>query len=297
MAGNLDSVFFTKYNEFCEELKEAYPERRDKITFAKTLTNESKLARFKAEVLPTVTPSRDLEKCPGTVLPGVTIPDSIWADLSEGTQKAIQQYLTLLSFCCQAGTGTFDAKWAEEMLNGWKDKLDGVDFSSFSQKIMGMFASGGLPKMPERLLKGQLAKLAEELVKEFTPEDFGMNSAEMAAAGDNPMRAFELLSKVFTERPEIMQNAMKRIAKRLQEKVQRGELRPQEMAKEAEELMKEFTDNPEMVSLMESFRGMFGFEDKEAARAVGRDGENRLSIVQARLRKKLEEKKKQRGGK
>ena len=61
--------------------------------------------------------------------------------------------------------------------------------------------------------------------------------------------------------------------------------------------MKEFTDNPEMVSLMESFRGMFGFEDKEAARAVGRDGENRLSIVQARLRKKLEEKKKQRGGK
>jgi hypothetical protein len=52
-----------------------------------------------------------------------------------------------------------------------------------------------------------------------------------------------------------------------------------------------------MVSLMESFRGMFGFEDKEAARAVGRDGENRLSIVQARLRKKLEEKKKQRAGK
>jgi transforming growth factor-beta-induced protein len=76
MAGNLDSVFFTKYNEFCEELKEAFPERKDKITFAKTLTNESKLARFKAEVLPTVTPNRDLEKCPGAVLPGVTIPDS-----------------------------------------------------------------------------------------------------------------------------------------------------------------------------------------------------------------------------
>jgi hypothetical protein len=297
MAGKLDSVFFTKYNEFCEELKEAFPERRDKIIFAKTLTNESKLARFKTEVLPTAgDPKRDPEKCPGTVLPGVTIPDAIWTDLSLTTQKAIQQYLTLLCFCCQVGSGTFDAKWAEEMLNGWKDKLDGVDFTSFSQKIMGMFSSGGLPKMPERLLKGQLAKLAEELVKEFTPEDFGMSAAEMAAAGDSPTRAFELLSKIYTERPEIMQNAMKKIAKRLQEKVQRGELRPQEMAKEAEELMKEFTENPEMVSLMESFRGMFGFEDKEAARAVGRDGENRLSIVQARLRKKLEEKKKKRQG-
>jgi hypothetical protein len=298
MAGNLDSVFFTKYNEFCDELKEAFPERRDKITFAKTLTNESKLARFKAEVLPTAgTPGRDPEKCPGTVLPGVTIPDAIWADMSLTSQKAIQQYLTLLCFCCQAGSGTFDSAWAEEMLKGWKDKLNNVDFKSFSEKVMGIFSSGGLPKMPERLLKGQLAKLAEELVKEFTPEDFGMSPEEMAAAGDSPTRAFELLSKIYTERPEIMQNAMKRIAKRLQEKVQRGELRPQEMAKEAEELMKEFTENPQMVELMESFRGMFGFEDREAARSVGRDGENRLSIVQARLRKKLEEKKKKRGGK
>jgi len=298
MAGNLDSVFFTKYNEFCDELKEAFPERGDKISFAKTLRNEVKLSKFKAEVLPTAgNPGRDPEKCPGTVLPGVTIPDTIWTDMSLTTQKAINQYLTLLCFCCQVGSGTFDSKWAEEMLNGWKDKLDGVDFKSFSEKVMGMFTSGGLPKMPERLLKGQLAKLAEELVKEFSPEDFGMSPAEMAAAGDSPTRAFELLSKIYTERPEIMQNAMKKIAKRLQEKVQRGELRPQEMAKEAEELMKEFTENPEMVGLMETFRGMFGFEDKEAARAVGRDGENRLSVVQARLRKKLEEKKKQRGGK
>ena len=297
MAGNLDSVFFTKYNEFCDELKEAFPERRDKITFAKTLRNEVKLARFKSEVLPTAgDPNRDPEKCPGTVLPGVTIPESIWTDLSVGTQKAIQKYLTLLSVCCMAGSSTFDAKFAEEMLKNLKDKLDTVDFKSFSEKIMGMFTSGGLPKMPDRLLKGQLAKLAEELVKEFTPEDFGLDPAEMAAAGENPMRAFEMLSRIYTDKPEIMQNAMKKIAKRLQEKVQRGELRPQEMAKEAEELMKEFTENPEMVGLMETFRGMFSFQDTDTARSVGRDGENRLSIIQARLRKKLEEKKNQRKG-
>jgi hypothetical protein len=135
-----------------------------------------------------------------------------------------------------------------------------------------------------------LAKLAEELVKEFSPEDFGMSPEEMAAAGDSPTRAFELLSKIYTESPEIMQNAMKKIAKRLQEKVQRGELRPQEMAKEAEELMKEFESHPAFVELMETFRSAFGTDNMQQARAQGRESEARLSLIQKRLRKKAEEK-------
>ncbi len=285
------SIFDVKYSEFTTNLLEAIPEMNAQILAAAALSPAERLDRFKSEVLPNVTPT----KISRTILPGVTLTDDIWESLGEEGQKAIREFLSVLGVCCMSDS----EEWSKEFLNKWKESMASVDFDNLAAKMASIFGAKGenLPKIPERLLKGQLAKLAEELVKEFTPEDFGMNTAEMSAAGDNPMRAFELLSKVFTERPEIMQNAMKRIAKRLQEKVQRGELRPQEMAKEAEELMKEFTDNPEMVSLMESFRGMFGFEDKEAARAVGRDGENRLSIVQARLRKKLEEKKKQRAGK
>jgi hypothetical protein len=100
-----------------------------------------------------------------------------------------------------------------------------------------------------------------------------------------------MLMQIYTQRPEILQGAMKRIAKRLQDKVRRGELKPQELAAEAEQMMKEFTDNPAFVELMEGFRSAFGFEDQDTAKAAGRDGEGRLAQARSRLRAKLEAKK------
>ena len=97
-----------------------------------------------------------------------------------------------------------------------------------------------------------------------------------------------MLMNIYTQRPEILQNAMKRIAKRLQDKIRRGELRPQELAAEAEEMIKQFTDNPAFVELMESFRSVFGFEDPEMARAAGRDSDGRRAIAQRRLRQERE---------
>jgi hypothetical protein len=84
---------------------------------------------------------------------------------------------------------------------------------------------------------------------------------------------------------------MKKITKRLQQKVQSGELKPADLAAEAEEMMKNFTDNPAFMELMEGFRNAFGFEDTDTARSAGRDGENRLSIARKRLRAKLEARK------
>jgi len=132
--------------------------------------------------------------------------------------------------------------------------------------------------------------LAEELVREFKPEDFGLSTAELESSND-PSRAFNLLMEVYTQKPELIQNAMKKITKRLQQKVQSGELKPADLAAEAEEMMKTFTDNPAFVELMEGFRTAFGFEDTDTARSAGRDGENRLSIARKRLRAKLEARK------
>ena len=197
------------------------------------------------------------------------------------------------------------------MMKKWQSKMNTVDFKSLSEKIMNVFgsmnmgsaaagsagagaaaaaAAGGF-KFPEKMLKGQLAKLAEELVREFKPEDFGIDVASLEASND-PSRAFQLLMEVYTQKPELIQAAMKKITKRLQQKVQSGELKPSELAAEAEEMMKEFTDNPAFVELMEGFRRSFGFEDTDAARQAGRDGENRLSVARARLRAKLEARKK-----
>jgi hypothetical protein len=107
----------------------------------------------------------------------------------------------------------------------------------------------------------------------------------------NPSGAIEMVMNLFKSKPDFLQNSLKRVGKRIQGKVLSGEIRPQEIAREAEELMKEFINNPAFAELMESFRGMFGFEDMDFAKAAGKEGSARLAIVKDRLRKKMDAKK------
>ena len=148
-----------------------------------------------------------------------------------------------------------------------------------------------MPKLPEKFLKGQLAKLAEEIVKDIKPEDLGLSPEMLEECEKSPSRAFELLIQMFTKNPAIIQTTIKKIGKRLQQKIQSGAIRPQEIAREAEELMKEFAGNSEFVDMMGTFKSAFGFENMDVARAAGREGSARLSMVQERLRKKLEARK------
>lgn len=293
---SLESLFQKKYTEFCDDLLGTYPEKDAEIHAARNLTEAERMDRFRTEVLPTAgRPTRDPLVTPGTVLPGVTIESQHWETFSPNSKKAIQEYVTLLTFSCMFG----DAKhpwadmennpqaksWMEEMMKTWKEKLSTVDFKALTESMMKIFGDGkGAFKLPERMLKGQLAKLAEDLVKEFKPEDFGLTAEQLQETDRDPSRAFDLLMNIYTQRPELLQNAMKRIAKKLQDKIRRGELRPQEIAAEAEEMMKEFTDNPAFVELMESFRNVFGFQDEDASRAAGRDGENRRAQAVRQIR-------------
>jgi hypothetical protein len=318
---SMDSMFQKKFTEFCDELDFTFPEKGGAILRAKELSPAERMRRFREEVMPTAgNPNRDSKLTPGPILPGVSIEERYWETFSGATKKAINQYLTLLSFCCMFGDK--ENPWADmmsgsdekmkgfmgQMMKDWQEKMSKVDFKSLSEKIMNVFgtmnfagaagAAGGAAgagarpgfTLPEGMLKGQLAKLAEELVREFKPEDFGLDAAALESS-DDPSRAFTLLMEVYTQKPELIQNAMKKITKRLQQKVQSGELKPADLAAEAEEMMKNFTDNPAFMELMEGFRNAFGFEDTDTARSAGRDGENRLSIARKRLRAKLEARK------
>jgi len=317
---SLGDVFQKKYTEFCAALLETCPELKRKITVAAALSPVARAKRFKEEVLPSCGPTRDSEACPGTVLPGVVLPKALWADLSIGSQKAIQEYLTLLSFSLlmeenagagagAAGAGAAGAStnpMADAFTDGFmadiKAKMDKVDFAKLSSKIAEMFtataaaategaSASASPQIPERFLKGHIAKLAEEIIQEIRVEDFGVDPVAFEAAKTDPTKAIELMTNAYQRNPEAFQGAIVKLTKKLQQKIQSGSLRPQELVAEAEELMKTFSENAQFVEIMESFRQAFGFEDTEAARAVGRDGENRLSIVQQRLRKKLEARK------
>jgi len=296
------SVFQTKYDEFAKELLETFPELAAELRAALALTPLERLQRFQASVKVTTDSTINC----GTILPGVTLSNATWASLSASNQKVIWEYVRLLTMCCfLEGFGTEgiggDKSFLDSVMGDWKEKLGKVDFEGLLGKFSKMFnfgtkdASGGsgfsMPKLPEKFLKGQLAKLAEEIVRDIKPEDLGLTPEVMAECEKSPSRAFDLLVQLFTKNPEKIQGMIKRIGKRLQQKVQSGAIRPQEIAAEAEELMKEFAGNADLVGMMESLKSAFGFEDMDMARQAGKEGSARLSAVRERLKKKLEAKK------
>jgi len=296
-------VFDTKYDDFAADLLEVFPELEFHIRSSVALPPADRIARFKDEILTTAgSPMRDQTTNPGTVLPGVTITDQLWADLSENNRKSIQEYITLLSFSCLLETGAdISSAWAswmgnkstmDDFVNTWAGRMGGVDMGGLLGKFTSMFGISGdkIPSIPEKFLKGHIARLAEEIVRDFDPREMGFTEEDIARLEKDPGRAFEVLSKLYTSKPDFLQNAIKKIAKRLQDKIASGSIRPQEIAHEAEELMKVFSENPTFVDMMSSFKSMFGMEDPDIARQAGREGSARLALVRQRLKKKLEAK-------
>ena len=313
------SVFQTKYNEFVEDLLGALPEYTVQINAAKALDDPTRLARFQESVKVNL----DDNECnnPGMVLPDVKISDTVWKTLSENTQKAICEHVRILSVCCFMEAGFSGAKpdWMDDAMNDMKKKLEGADFQNIIKKFMSFLKPGeetkdgssgssgssalpegmpgfeklfenGFPKIPEKFLKGHMAKLAQEIVKDITPEDLGISPEMIEDCEKNPSRAFDILFKVFGNNPDILQKTVQKIGKRLQQKIMSGAIKPQEIAREAEELMKEFSDNSSFVDMMSGLKKAFGFEDMDLARQAGREGSARLSIVKERLKKKVSEK-------
>ena len=324
MAESSTSVFETKYNEFVEDVLGALPEYTAQIQVAKELDHKTRLARFQEEVKVTNTlagSTEDVQTNPGTILPGVKLTDAVWATLSENTKKAIWEHVRIVSICCfmEAGFGDSKPSWMEDAMKEMKEKLESTDFQDIIKKFMKFFtldpndATGtnsksdqkeskgmpdlkglfenGFPKLPEKFLKGHLARLAQEIVKEIKPDDLGITPEMLKACEKDPSRAFNILISTFSDNPGIIQKTIARIGNRLQKMVQSGSIRPDDIAREAEELMKEFAGNSSFVDMMKGVKSVFGMEDMDIARKAGREGSARLSTARDRLRKKLEKKK------
>ena len=296
----LHTAFQKKYNEFTADLKGVFPELDLELATATALKCPESINRYYKEVCGKHEKRGADNKAPGIVLPGVVIEPSMWATISKKSQDAIYDYLSILDlfsiYVNASASDIYDNPelrgWADNITKEWRGRLDKVDFQSMSEKFKDMFGGdGAIPALPEKFLKGKLAQLAEDLVREFKPEDFGLRPEDMEAVEKDPTRAFEILLQASTSKPELLQNAMKRVGKKLQDKIQRGLLRPEELAAEAEELMNEFKSHPAFAEMMKAFKSAFSFEDPAAARAAGRDNDSRMSIVKARLRAKLEAKK------
>ena len=287
----MENTFYSKYDEFCVDLEGACPELKDKILEARNLPKESLIDEY-AKVFT----ARQKDKSIHTVLPGVVIPESLWSSLSDKSKKAIEEYNSILDLCSIYHSGDVNGisqEWVNKIMGEWQSKMENIDFNKISSKFFDLFGKSkdDMPPLPEKFLKGHMAKLAEDLIKEFNPEEFGFSREDLEECEKNPAKSFEILMNISTKNPYLIQNALKKIGKRLQEKIQSGQIKPQELAQEAEELMKEFQTNPAFVEILEGFRSAFNFEDMDLARATGNEGSARLSLVKQRLKKKLEAKK------
>ena len=287
----MENTFYSKYDEFCVDLEGACPELKEKILKARNLPKESLIDEY-AKVFA----ARQKDKSIHNVLPGVVIPESLWSSLSDKSKKAIEEYNSILDLCSIYHSGDVNGisqEWVNKIMAEWQSKMANIDFNKISSKFFDLFGKSkdAMPPLPEKFLKGHMAKLAEDLIKEFNPEEFGFSREDLEECEKNPAKSFEILMNISTKNPSLIQNALKKIGKRLQEKIQSGQIKPQELAAEAEELMKEFQSNPAFVEILEGFRSAFNFEDMDLARATGNEGSARLSLVKQRLKKKLEAKK------
>jgi len=257
------------------------------------------------------------------IAPKVVMTKALWKDAGKDTHKAIWDFLSSLVLLAAAEeksapkaeaakntvedpdfTKFFDISGADvdlkKMFEGLGSQFSNKSFTSFfsgiketAEKFKDKFSdiSGGMPKIPERLFKGHIARIAEDLAKEFKPEDFGL-PPELLESNDTGA-TFEYLQQIFTKNPDLLMRGAKKIAQRIQDKLQKGEVRREDLVAEAEELMKEFSDNPMFKDIFSQLgsqlRGMGG-------EASHNSQSERLRQTKERLRKKMEEKKKKQGG-
>ena len=264
------------------------------------------------------------------ILPGIFFSAKLWQDTSKETRVVFWDYLASLillntmhsvptagvTASATAGAKADEMPDFDEMMKEMTAGFKSEEFKGIFENMKSMFkdlsgasmpfpTTGGaegaeegeqpkmpfeMPKIPEHLQNGLIAKIAAELAGEFKPEDLGIDPVMMERM--NPMQIFEHLQFVYTNNPELLTAAMKRVAGKIQNKFTSGALNKEALMREAKELMSYFTDNPAFKDMMDSFGGIF--DNPLGAGGGGGKGSQseRLATAKERLRKKAEEKKK-----
>jgi len=298
-------TFDSTYAQFLTELKLTFPEYATALTLAESIPGA--VDRFTEIWRPLVSDvaakSSAIFDKGVELVPGFVMTTALWNELSTNTHDAIWKFIsTLLLLAAQKpDNGFFDISGFSADMEKMMEMLKGVGmdggetgFSDLFEKLGKMAEtfgfkdmSGAMPgnfKIPERMFKGHIARIAQELVAELKPEDLGI-SPELLKT-DDPKAVFTFLQELFTSKPEMLMTIAQKIANKLKGKFQRGEIKREEIIAEAEELMKEFSENDAFSEMFKGLReAMIGTEKQ-----TGNEGSTRRREVQERLRKKTAEK-------
>jgi hypothetical protein len=266
------------------------------------------------------------------ILPGIFFSAKLWSDTSKETRVVFWDYLASLillntmfsvpapsttASATPASAGKADTETEESAMPDFDDIMKEMATNFKSEEFKGIFEnmknmfkdlSGNIPpfadaegeegkkpfempKIPDHLQNGLIAKIAAELAGEFKPEDLGIDPELMERM--NPMQIFEHLQFVYTNNPELLTEAMKRVAGKIKDKFASGALNREALMREAKELMTYFTDNPAFKEMFDSMGGLFDnpFMGGGGEGAKGSQSE-RLRAARERLRKKAEKKSK-----
>ena len=309
------SVFTKTLTSFCEEMRLTLPELSASIDRAASMTP----AEFITSWLPNlaVLKSRDADslftKCNGVLLAPVKLTRNLWSELSETTHAALWKYLRtlaleasvevesetvdaasmeiLMQILMEEKIGTADPKATmEESMKHLKPLLDRLKEFMSSPSTGAPGSSPGsetpFPEIPERLRNGKIAKLAEELTKQFDPREFGIDPALLH--GDNIEVILPKIAEMFQKDPTKLMAGAKNMAEKIKRKITSGSINREELLAEAQEYMKLFKDHPlfkEGIEKMETMMGGGGLA--EMFRGETAEPSARRSAVQERLRKKL----------
>lgn len=147
-----------------------------------------------------------------------------------------------------------------------------------------------MPEIPERLRKGRIARLAEELAKQIDPADFGIDPALLK--GDNVEEVLKGLAEMYQRDPTKLVTGAKRVAEKIKKQIMGGSLDRDALIAEAKEFVEIFRNHPTFKEAIAKFEGLIGeggLAEMFGAAGGGGGGasSDRLRAVQERLRKKL----------
>jgi hypothetical protein len=265
------------------------------------------------------------------ILPGIFFTAKLWSDTSKETRVVFWDYLASLillntmflaptvastapTAASEANTETEESTMPDfdEIMKEMATNFKSEEFKGIFENMKNMFkdlsgnippsegAEGAegeegkkpfeMPKIPDHLQNGLIAKIAAELAGEFKPEDLGIDPLLMERM--NPMQIFEHLQFVYTNNPELLTEAMKRVAGKIKDKFASGALNRDALMREAKELMTYFTDNPAFKEMFDSMGGLFDNPFMGGGDGAKGSQSERLRAARERLRKKAEKKSK-----
>jgi hypothetical protein len=312
------ATFASTYAEFLDDLKSTFPEYAAALTHAGTLPHaEARFIEVWGERAAAIA-AQDESIFGGAgaggveLVPGFVMTRALWNELSPATHAALWKYLSTLLLLSASqttdGKGLWDLSGFQTSMSALMDRLKamgekgddgGSGFAALFEQLNKMAGSFGVAdlsgaasnfKIPEKLFRGHIARIVEELVKEFSPEDFGITPAMMEEK--DPRKMFEFLQEIFTKKPDMLMSVGQKIAKKLQAKFASGGIRREDIINEVEELMKEFSNNTAFTELF----GNLGEMLKSSERASGNEGSARLREARERLRRRTTEREARRAG-